>query len=160
MTLTTEAELVQNPALGALALWAFTAKFYGQTRRTRGPALPLALPVLPMVWHEETVESIYNRHFDGGLLLALADDRTLTLDLQARMEAMASQSLRALNLGFATNLLTYDRATGELRPKRMTPPVRPPEPEVRKMILAAERLGHWFCNINLDQLCSYLRIQF
>lgn len=160
MTLTTEAELVQNPALGALVLWAFTAEFYGQTQRARGPALPLALPILPMVLHEETVESIYNRHFDGGLMLALADNRTLTLDLQERMEAMAQQTMRALNLGFATNLLTYDRGTGELRPKRMTPPVRPAQAEVRKMISAAERLGYWFCKINLDQLCSYLHIRF
>jgi len=40
MTLTTEAELVQNPALGALALWAFTAEFFAQTKRQYGPTMP------------------------------------------------------------------------------------------------------------------------
>lgn len=160
MTLTTEAELVQNPALGALALWAFAAEFYGQTQKTHGPALPLAMPVLPMVLHQETVESIHNRHFDGGLFLALAENRTLTLDLQERMEAMRPQTMRALNLGFATKLLTYDQETGELRPKRLTPPIRPLQPEVRKMLSASERLGFWFCTINLEQLCSYLHIRF
>ena len=160
MTLTTEAELVQNPALGALALWAFTVEYFSQTQRRRGPALPLVLPVLPMTLHQETVDSIHNRHFDGGLLLALADNRTLTLDLQERMEAMMPQTMLALNLGFATNLLALDRESGELRPKRMTPPVRQVQPEVKRMISAAERLGYWFCTMNTDQLCSYLRIRF
>jgi hypothetical protein len=160
VTLTTEAELVQNPALGAMVLWAFTAEFYGQTQRQRGPVLPLVLPVLPMVLHEETVSSIHNRHFDGGLFHALADNRTLTLDVQERMEAMREQTMRALNVGFATNLLTYERQTSELRPKRMTPPVRRLQPEVARMMSAAARLGYWFCTINAEQICSYLRIRF
>ena len=160
MTLTTEAELVQNPALGALALWAFTAEFFAQTKRQHGPTMPLALPVLPMVLHEETVECIHNRHFDGGLFLALADNRTLTLDLQERMEAMAPQTMQALNLAFATNLLSFDRETGELRPKRLTAPVRPQQSEVRDILAASQRLGYWFCTINIEQICSYLRIRF
>jgi len=160
VTLTAEAELVQNPALGALTLWAFTAEFFGQSGRQRGPTLPLTLPVLPMVLHEETVECIHNRHFDGGLFLALADNRTLTLDLQERMEAMAPQTMRALNLAFATNLLTYARQSGELRPKRLTPPIRPQQVEIRHLLATAERLGYWFCTINVEQICSYLRIRF
>ena len=160
MTLTTEAELVQNPALGALALWAFTAEFYAQTKRQHGPTMPLALPVLPMVLHEETVECIHNRHFDGGLFLALADNRTLTLDLQERMESMAPQTMQALNLAFATNLLSFDRETGELQPKRLTAPVRPQQAEVRDILAASQRLGYWFCTINIEQICSYLRIRF
>ncbi len=160
MTLTTEAEIVQNPALGALALWAFTAEFYAQAQRQRGPTMPLALPILPMVLHEETVECIHNRHFDGGLFLALADNRTLTLDLQDRMEAMTPQTMQALNLGFATNLLSYDRESGEIRPRRLTAPVRPLQPEVRDILAASQRLGYWFYTINIEQLCSYLRIRF
>lgn len=160
MTLTTEAEIVQNPALGALALWAFTAEFYAQAHRQRGPTMPLALPVLPMVLHEETVECIHNRHFDGGLFLALADNRTLTLDLQERMEAMTPQTMQALNLGFATNLLSFDREGGEIRPRRLTVPVRPQQAEVRDILAASQRLGYWFCTINIEQLCSYLRIRF
>jgi len=160
VTLTTEAELVQNPVLGALTLWAFTSEFYSQTGRTRGPSLPLALPVLPMVLHEETVECIHNRHFDGGLFLALADNRTLTLELQERMEEMTPQTMRALNLAFATNLLTYAKENGELRPKRLTPPIRPQQVELRHILATAERLGYWFCTINIEQLCSYLRIRF
>jgi hypothetical protein len=160
MTLTTEAEIVQNPALGALALWAFTAEFYAQAGRRRGPTMPLTLPVLPMVLHEETVECMHNRHFDGGLFLALAENRTLTLDLQERMEAMTPQTMQALNLGFATNLLSFDRESGELRPARLTPPVRPQGPEVRDILATSQRLGYWFYTINIEQLCSYLRIRF
>ena len=159
MQLATEAELVQNSALSAALVWAFTLEFCGQTRQERGPLLPLALPVLPMTLHQETVESLHRRNYDGGLDLALAENRTLTIDLQERMQAMLPQTMRALDVAFATGLLTYVRANGELRPIRKTDPFRTDSEEVRRMVNTATRLGYWFATINPERLGSLLRIR-
>ncbi len=159
MPLSTEAELVQNSALSAALVWAFTLEFFGQTRKERGPILPLALPVLPMTLHQETVESLHGRNYDGGLDLALAENRTLTIDLQERMQAMLPQTMRALDVAFATGLITYDRATGELRPVRKTDPFGTDSEELRRMLNTATRLGYWFATINPERIGSLLRIR-
>lgn len=160
MALATESELVQNAALGALVLWAFTDEFCDQKRRQEGPPLTYLLPVLPMVMHEETVLSIYRRHFDGGLLLAIADDRTMTLDLQERMEAMTPQTMQSLNLAFGVGLLTYRNDVGQVWSNRRNLSSVSRGDEIKPMIAAAERLGYWFATIRIEQLCSYLRIRF
>jgi len=160
LKLETEVELVQNPALCALVIWTFVIEFFGEAHSLRGPTIPFCLPVLPMVIHRETVETLARRHFVGGLHLALAENRTLTIDLQERMEATTRQTMAALNLGFASGLFGYDRERGQLVPKRKTPPVQPVSEEVREMLNTAKRLGFWFYTINAEQLCSILRIRF
>lgn len=160
MPLSTQAELVQNSAIGAALLWAFTLEYFGQTLRQKGPTLPLALPILPMTLHQETVESLCARNYDGGLDLALAENRTLTLDLQERMEAMLPQTMSALGVAFASRLITFDRDSGQLRPLRMTDPFRADSNEVRRMLHTATRLGYWFATINPERIGSLLRIRF
>ncbi|OAI41605.1 hypothetical protein AYO41_05370 [Verrucomicrobia bacterium SCGC AG-212-E04] len=159
MSLATEAELVQNSGVGAALVWAFTLKFYDQTDQARGPLLPLILPVLPMTFHQETVDALYRRNFDGGLDLGLAENRTLTIDLQERTQAMLPQTMQALNIAFATGLLTYLRPEGELRPVRRTAPFRSDSEELRRMLSTATRLGYWFATINSERLGSLLRIR-
>ena len=159
MRLGTEAELVQNPALCALMVCTFTAEYYGQSRKLKGPTIPFVLPVLPMVMHREAVETLARRHYIGGLHLALAENRTLTLDLQERMEAALELTMSALNISFASGLLGYDKERGQLTSKK---PIRfqSETTEVREMINTSKRLGYWFCTVNQDQLCSLLRIHF
>jgi len=160
MQLATEAELVQNSALSAALLWAFTAEYFSQAKSERGPLLPMCLPVVPMALHQETVDSLNNRHYSGGLELALAENRTLTIDLQERMEAMLPQTMRGLNIGFGTGLLTFIRETGELRPVRRTNPFQQSgSEEIRRMLNTAKRLGYWFCTINPERLGPLLRIR-
>lgn len=159
MPLATEAELVQNSALGAALVWAFTLEFYGQTKQERGPLLPLALVVLPMTFHQETVEALHRRNYDGGLDLALAENRTLTIDLQERVQAMLPQTMQSLNVGFASGLITYLRENGELRPVRKTDPFRTDSEEVRRMLSTSTRLGYWFATINPERIGSLLRIR-
>lgn len=159
MQLETEAELIQNSALGAALLWAFTAEFVGQAKQERGPTIPLALVVLPMTLHQETVACLHNRNYDGGLDLALAENRTLTVDIQDRMRAMEHQTMSALNVAFGAGLLTYERERGELRVTRKRNPFEIDSAEVRRMLNTATRLGYWFCVINPQRLGALLRIR-
>jgi hypothetical protein len=159
MKLESEAELVQNPALCALVICTFVTEFFGQSKKLKGPTIPFVLPVLPMVMHGETVETLARRRYSGGLHLALSENKTLVLDLQERMEAATELTLSALNICFASSLLGYDQSNGQVIPKKGIG-FQSVSEEVRDMINTSNRLGYWFSTINSDQLCSMLRIHF
>jgi hypothetical protein len=160
MSLTSEVELVQNTSLGAISIWAFTNEYCGQMNRRRGPQMPLSTIVLPMVFHEETLEAIRARHFEGGLFTALAQNRSIGVELQERIESMLPQTMSALNLCFASGLLNFDRQRGDLQAARRSEPFPPQADSTRRIISAAERLGYWCSTINTGRLCSLLNIRF
>ena len=159
MKLETEAELVQNPALCALVICSFVAEFFGESNRVKGPTIPFVLPILPIIIHQETVKTLARRRYIGGLHLALAENKTLTLDLQERMESTTELTLSVLNICFASGLLWYDKDSGQLIAKKKIG-FQSDSAEVREMVNTAKRLGYWFNTINADQLCSLLRIHF
>jgi hypothetical protein len=160
VNLEVEASLVQNPALGATMLWSFVNRFFDQTREKQGPLVFLAFPILPMVFHEETVQALSKRRFAGGFHLGLTENRTLTVELQERMESFSRQTLESLNIAFASALITFDKRTGELHPIRRTHPFEIRAKELGDMDRLARRLGFWFATTPLDQLCTLLRIRF
>jgi hypothetical protein len=152
-----EPEIVQNDALAALILWAFTNEFC--VKQPAGVGLFWLLPVLPLVFHEETVKSVSNRHFDGGIYLALTEDRTLVSGLQDRMEAMAWQTFAALNVALATRLMQLDDQKQRVTSLRRNPPVEY-GPMVKPLISTAERFGYWFVRSSPEELIGLLRIRF
>jgi len=160
MKLSTEVELVQNSAICAIAVWTFVNEFYGESRNTKGPALPFVLPVLPLVLNREAIDTLSRRHYVGGLHLALAENRALTIDLQERMEGTVDLTFMALNIGFASKLLRYDAERGQLIPGQRKTAFQFQGDDVRDILNTAKRLGYWFYNINADQLCSMLRVSF
>lgn len=160
MRLRHEAELVQNHSLGATLQWDFAYEFYKQAGRQSGPQLPLFLPVLPITMHQDSVEQLHRRQFSGGLHLALAENRTLVVDLQERIETMADATMKSLNICFGSGALAYDASTGEVKPLSSPAKVPTTTDEVKAMRHTARRLGHWFHAIGLEQLCSLLRIRF
>lgn len=154
-----EYEIVQNPALGACVLWQYTDGFTEATGRQRGPSLVEAMPVLPLVFHEESAEGLGRRRYDGGLYTALADDRALFVGLQKRMEDMAPQTFRALNIALRSGLLSYDRETSELhRVQRVRAPAATND-AVRLMFSTAQRLGHWFASSSPAETLKHLQIK-
>lgn len=160
MNLTSEVEIVQNTGLGALAIWAFCNRFFIERQRSNGPEIQLSVFVLPMVFHEETLDTIRTRRFEGGLFIALAQNRGISVELQERTEAMIPQTMLALNFAFASRLLNYNRDDGRLEPIRRTPPYKIEAESSRRIISASERLGYWFATINTPQMCSLLNFRF
>jgi len=160
MRLTAEARLVQNPAVGALALWAFVTQFIESHHAHRGPALPLCLPVLPLALNYDASTALHARRFEGGLELALVENRAIVAGLQDRMVLMTDQTMRALDLAFASKILDYDAASGELISCRKTPPFTAAEnSDVRKIVATARRLGHWFAVMQIARVLSLLSIR-
>lgn len=133
--------------------------YYEATNKKSGVVIPLASPVLPMIFHEQTVLSISQRSFKGGLFRAVAEDRMLGVGLQERMEAMTSQTFDSINVAFASGLIRYDKDTGQLFPSRLTEPFQVQIGENRKMLHAAKRLGIWFATIDLEQLSILLKVR-
>lgn len=160
MTFVSEYDIVQNSALGGLALWAFSAKFFEATNKQNGPILPITMIVLPIVFHKKTVSLIYNRNFDGGLFKVIAEDRTIFAGLQHRMEDMFDQTIRSLNIAFSSKLLDYDKITTQLIPKRKTPPYQIDVGETRQILAASNRLGYWCATLSTEQICVLLKVRF
>jgi hypothetical protein len=152
-----EPEIVQNDALGALILWAFTNQYCA--KQPAGVELLWLLPVLPLAFHQDTTEAISHRHFDGGIYLALTEDRTLVSGLQERIETMAPQTFAGLNVAIATGLLRLDGSKHRVISLRRTDPIHY-GPKVKPLVATAERLGYWFGSSSPEEVVSLLRIRF
>lgn len=152
-----EPEIIQNDALGALILWAFTNQYCA--KQPAGVDLLWFLPVLPLVFHQDTAEAISHRHFDGGIYLALTEDRTLVSGLQERIEAMTPQTFSGLNVAMSTGLLQFDDSKQRVISLRRTDLIRY-GPKVKPLVGAAERLGYWFGSSSPEEVVSLLRIRF
>jgi hypothetical protein len=138
----------------------FVNRFYEETFQQRGPSIPLTMPVLPMVFHKETASSISRKNFQGGLFIAIAENRTISVGLQQRMEDMENQTFQALNLSFAAGLLDYEKVSKQILPLRKTLPFQIDVGETKEMLNAAKRLGAWFATISTEQLCILLKLRF
>lgn len=106
----------------------------------------------------ESVSLLHSRRGDGGLLNALAEDRTLALGLQARVVAMTTQTFESLNVGFAAGFFDLQRDDYTLRPNRLGFP-KASAPPPSEMAQTAVRLGRWFAHYPLPQICEYLQIR-
>jgi hypothetical protein len=158
-----EFNLVQNPALGAIAVHAAVIQCYESTGRAHGASLPPLMLVVPMVFHKETRDAISGKVLDGSFYKAIADNRAIPAGLQHRMEAMSELSFASLNLGAAAKLIERDpQDTGVFfKPRRLSAvSIKPANPDVQDTIAAAKRIGHWIATIRLETLCSLLGVRF
>jgi len=155
-----EIEVVQNPALGACLLWAFVREFTEATHGKRGPTIPFVMLVLPMVLHEPTFNALKTRRFDGGLLLAVAEDRTISAGLQRRLIDSSDLSLRSLNLALLSGLIHFDPPSAEFFPARKTPPEMTIGGDTSELSKAASRIGFWCASLQIEHLLSLLNVRF
>ena len=152
-----EYDIIQNSALGALSLGVFCKAFFDEQNKEHGPMLPLTMPVLPIVFNEKSVALIRRRNISGGLFATLADDKSIFVGLQQRMEAMYEQTMSAAGLAFASGLIGYDAETTELIPVKVTPQVYN---EYSPILATSKRLGIWFAALGFEQICTLLNIRF
>ena len=135
----TEFEIVQNPALGAYALWRFGVRF--QSGDVRPAALPLVFLVLPLLLHQPTLKLIGSTLKASGLTLfaaKLAQERE-NLAVHERALVLRRLSLQSLAMGIDNRLLTLDYSAATMRANTAeTPPGR-----IRPFLIAfaASRAG-------------------
>lgn len=156
-----EQQVVQNPGLGAEALWHAVSTTYQENNRTEGFPLLLAFIVLPLVFHRRSAIALASKTKPGALFKAIACDREITIGFQERMQALSDRTLQSLSIAFATDLLLLDSAEEpQLIPGIKTPPVVHVTEEVKTLLAAAKRIGQAISEIPKTQIATHLNIQF
>ncbi|UNL93387.1 hypothetical protein CPY53_07275 [Paenibacillus polymyxa] len=158
MTDLDEYDVVQNIALGSLALWSFSVEYYKTLEEKKGIGLPTLMLVLPLVYNESITNSVYKRKFKGGLFNSLNDDKALFVGLQERMQDMSALSLRSLNLCLSGKLLLYQ--SYEFVPIRMGTSNFDYSESIKKILAASKRFDYWFATIEFNELCQLLKVRF
>lgn len=156
-----ESNLVQNTAFGAVALWQFAASYYKLRAKVEGPSLPAAMLLLPMVFHDATVQAIADRNRDGALLKALAADRTIVVGLQQRVQVHVDRTIRSLAFAASAGLIRLDKRSGvSVVPLVAVQPFKYASPECQRVLKAADRLGHSLALSGFETCCSLLGVRF
>lgn len=158
-----ELEIVQNPTLGAFALWQVGLAF--QEEGSSPLPLPLAFLVLPLVFHRPTLEAILSTRKASGLSLfaaKLGNEREKLLAVHERALLLRWLTLQSIGVGVTARLLRVDHNEATLRAYALEPGVkRPPLPErLKGFATATEKLGFWFYKAGLVQSTAVLRIEF
>lgn len=162
LTELTEYDIIQNHVVGAHAIIEFVHYYQKYHKDNRGPALPLVFPVLPVVFNEDLKKNISTKQFEeGSLFRTINENRALYVGLQERMEAMASQTLKALSFAFSSQMLIYDRTSAILYATK-TPPssVAQGYRDYNEIIHSARRLGAWFSKLTTEEIIAYFNITF
>lgn len=152
--------LVQNPALGAGAIWRASA---GHAKRhNEGLPVALAFVVLPIVFHGPTLKEITGTRQGSGLAKLTSKFKNREDDLQAiqrRALRMRPLSFDALALASATDLVRIDYDAATLMPLDQS--AMPAVEAGSKAILdGAEKLGRWFAEHSLHHIAAMLRLDF
>lgn len=158
-----EFKIVQNTALGAMAIQAFAREYARQSSGGTGPILPLFMPVLPIVFNERAclvlweVKRITNTRF----LNTLSDYRDLPAGLQSRMVDMSDQTFKSLNFAFAMNLIAYDQESNRVTAVKYLKKLPKLYYSDNQMIIhGAKVLGSWFAYYSIEEICVSLNIYF
>jgi len=152
--------IAQNSPLGALALWRFWLSFYENSREEVGPLLPHLMIILPIVFNKKIASSLHKKTKKIGLYRAISDDKTIPVGLQERMYSMEGQTFQAINVAFASNLLTYDKCSSQIIPKRKSIPFKLQNEDLKQIIQTSDRLGYWFSYISIEQIGIILKIRW
>jgi hypothetical protein len=158
-----ELETIQNPALGAYALWQFTLGYHEEAGLSA--PLPLAFLVLPLVLHRPTLEMIGSTRKASGLLVfaaKLADERENLFAVHERALLLRRLSLQSVGVGVTARLLKVEYETAGLRAYPLELGEKKPVPPERLKAFASapEKLGYWFYKAGLTQVAAALRVDF
>ena len=156
-----EQRVIQNTGLATETIWQAVHEAYQIKDRVEGVPLALVFLVLPLAFHQRTATILAAKTQPGALYKALAEDREITVGLQARMQAMSERTFHALSIGFHTGLLQLDQdRLRQILPGKKTPPVSHVTTEVKTILSAAKRVGHALAEMNAVQLSTHLNIRF
>jgi hypothetical protein len=160
MTKLNEFDVVQNPALGSILIWSFVTEYYKTKDEQEGPTLPHIMMILPLLFNQHFVNSVYTKNRKGGLYNALNHDKSLFTGVQTRMESMSGLTLRSMHICFSAKIITPEKNGFELLPIRTKIPDYKHNESIHRMITASKRLGYWFATIDFKQLCALLKVRF
>jgi hypothetical protein len=158
-----ELEIVQNPALGAYAIWQFGLGY--QADDSRPAALHLVFLVLPLLFHTQTLDVIGSTRKSSGLTLfaaKLGEEREDLLAVHERARSLRALTLESIGLGIRNKLLSLDYADASMRANTLLgPSASPVLPErLKGLPKSADKIGYWFSKAGLSQVANTLKVEF
>lgn len=155
--------LIQNPALGAFALWRFGMAY--QAREGHQVGIPLVFLVLPLVLHAPTLELVVGTNRTSGLALfagKLGECRDDLLAVHERALKLRQLTLESLMAAEQSKLVSIDVNQATMRSNELMSGEKAPDlPErIRWLSPACERLGHWFAGLTDQQVARTLNVEF
>jgi hypothetical protein len=158
-----EQATVQNPALGAYALWKFGLAY--QAREGKQAVLPLAFMVLPLMLHKPTLDLILCTNKSSGLALfagKLGEKREEILAVHERARTLRKLTLESIDIGVNAMLLSIDYRQALLRANSLNGVGKGPtlSERIKWVTPAAEKIGHWFAGLADQQVARTLRVDF
>jgi ABC-three component (ABC-3C) system Middle Component 3 len=165
--LSREVRAIQNPALGAVALWSFAEEYFDASPTHKGPPLQLLFIVLPIVFDEDirgaavgTRKSSGLRAFTEKLAASRVAKSDRILALQSRVTNYRGLTIDSLRFLLRAKMGSIDTPTGQLIPSK-TRGLKQQVPEsVEPILKAARNLGHWTSAISLYETAVTLRLSF
>jgi hypothetical protein len=165
--LSQEAEEIQNPGLGAMAVWRFATGYAPASQENRPTPVPLLFLVLPLLYHEETFEVLSStrrgsglRGFAGKFSDSQHRKADILLELHGRCVRMRLLSLDALRVALATKLLALDLERAAVFPLTRTSPRAGVPTSIQLMLQNAEKLGAWCAELSLHEISLILKVSF
>jgi len=162
--LTQEAQNIQNPALGAAALWRFCCGYVEAHPGGDLPHLPLLFLVLPIVLHQATAELLRRTRSSSGLRAFTAkfgdsqvSKQDLLLQIHDRAVRWRTLSLQSIELAAAGRLVQVTDG-GEVMPLSRTKARGLPD-EVKQLLADAEKLGAWCGQLTLHEVTTTLKVK-
>ena len=161
-------ELMQNSAVGAIALHSFILGFYNvaknKSHKRPFPKLQYLFYVLPIVYNESSMKTFLS---SNQLYTALQNNNTIILELQERANKMSKQTFDSLNVAFSKKIISYNSKNktielldGFKSKKIPCSSVQEPENSVKKIQDSAHKLGGIFAKRNVKQIQIDLNIRF
>jgi hypothetical protein len=164
-TLLREYEIMQNPALGANALWAFTQGFISRPmEELQHLTLWHLVTVLPLVFHDTSRKMIIKRKQTSGLRSILDRDPSSSIaqnetvfNINNRIKAMENRTLRSLNIAIACKLIILEDGhfTSNV-PYKLPKQV---SDETKNILKAANKLGVWAGSMTSFEYLTILGVE-
>ncbi|GAA5480026.1 three component ABC system middle component [Haloferula helveola] len=161
MNLFFEKNAIQNPILGAEAIWTATKACYKKSSQINGLPFAASFVILPLALHSRTAETLATKNLQGALIKSLSENREIPFGLQERVEELSDLTLASISLAAASGLITLDPVHDRpLVPYTNRHPIQHANQEVKNILAASKRIGHAIAELSFSRLCSILNLKF
>jgi hypothetical protein len=158
-----EIEIVQNPTIGAYAIWRFIQSY--QDRAGTAPTLALAFLILPILLHKATRDIASSTQKASGLALfagKLGEVRENLFAIHNRALEYRTLTLESIAIGEQAGLFSIDANTATMTANNsIEREIIPKLPvKIKWLLPVSEKLGDWFSALTDEQVCRTLCVDF
>ncbi|MGX5690248.1 three component ABC system middle component [Arcticibacter tournemirensis] len=155
-------DIYQNCSLSALLLYEFVVTYEKINKEKASPALHHVLPVLPILFTKELIQSAKGRSNNvKGFYNILEDNRVLFELIPGKANSMLEKTLFSLSICHQSNLIDFDFEKNLVMSSLSAPRQKYTAPtlEIGDMIRISRKLGGWFANLTDIEFFMYLKLE-